>query len=97
MAKKAKPKKPSRTSLFDDGSVSAEDRISRIMALGSIKGMSSGDQVTFMRAVGFSITEVARLLLISENQVSVSLSQAKNALKKGQKPKYLAARPNGEI
>ena len=83
--------------MFDNNVVSPEDRMSRIMALSSIKGLSSGDQVTFMRAVGFSTAEVAKLLLISEGQVSVSLNQAKNALKKGQKPRYLAAKSNGEV
>lgn len=68
----------------------AEDRIARIMALRAIADLSSGDQVVFLRSVGFTVSETAQLLCMSENQVSVSMTQAKK-----RRPSYISAMKNG--
>lgn len=101
MAKSQKQAKKSNSSnlhrLFDEIATPPEEKIARILALRQIRGMSSGDQIIFLRSVGFSTQETAKLLLISDNQVSVSVNKAKNALKERVKPKYLLAKSDAEV
>ena len=78
----------------DEQFISSEERLARVMALSAVKDLSSGEQVSFMRSSGFSVADTARLLMISENQVSVSMVQIRKVLSKGIKPTYLAIKKN---
>lgn len=78
----------------DEQFISSEERLARVMALSAVKDLSSGEQVSFMRSSGFSVADTARLLMISENQVSVSMVQIRKVLSKGINPTYLAIKKN---
>jgi hypothetical protein len=62
----------------DSVAVSAENKIARILALLLIKDVEQKpQQVALLRSAGFEIPEIASLLAISENNVSVALHRQK--------------------
>jgi len=80
-----------------DQHVSPDERLARVTALAAIRDFGSGEQVAFLRSCGFSISDTAKMLMMSENQVSVSMLRTKKALQKGNKPSYLTAKKNAQV
>ena len=79
---KAKAKQNPSAAAETETSVSAPERIARALALHLVKGAGTGEAVATLDAIGFSTTDIARLLDITTNNVSVTRFKNRNAAKK---------------
>ncbi len=70
-------------------SLSALERIARLLAILATAGKSQGVQAAMLRSAGFGVAEIAEILDIPPNQVSVAIYQLKQKIKK--KPDVKAA------
>jgi DNA-directed RNA polymerase specialized sigma24 family protein len=69
------PKRNNKTNAGDESLPSAE-KIARLLGLQAIKEIENkNDKVIFLRTVGFNVSEIAQILGIVENHVSVAIYQ----------------------
>jgi len=66
VAKRRKPAGEAETQ------VSAQDKIARLLGFLLVKDKNISEKVPLLRRAGFSVAEVADMLAISQNQVSVT-------------------------
>jgi hypothetical protein len=63
--------------------VPADDKIARIMALTAVKDFSNNiEKCVFLRSVGFTNSEIADMLNMSNNQVAVAFVQSRQKKRK---------------
>ena len=77
---------------IDDGLVLEKlDRVLRLVAIISIKGLSQTDQIAVLNKAGFSPKEIADLVGTTANTVRVALVGIRRAALQGRKRKPVAA------
>jgi DNA-directed RNA polymerase specialized sigma24 family protein len=68
------------------GPVSAQDKIARMLGILAVKDKAEpADQVVLLQGAGFEKAEIASMLGISENNVSVINYRLRNKKKRGKK------------
>jgi DNA-directed RNA polymerase specialized sigma24 family protein len=66
--------------------VSAQDKIARMLGILAVKDKTeAADQVVLLQGAGFEQTEIASMLGISENNISVINYRLRNKKKRGKK------------
>jgi hypothetical protein len=90
---KAKAKRTQSENKPAEIPISAEDKIARLLGLLLIKDIKNqGDQLVQLEKAGFKITDIAAMLGISGNQVSVVSYQVKKAASKKAASKKAASK-----
>ena len=87
MAAQAKSGKSHKETQAID-SVSSNEKIARLLAVIATKDIQQApERVTLLRAIGFTVPEVASILGMSENHVSVATHLGRNKAKRKESQK----------